>query len=261
MHSRTSKIVALMVAIAVGVALAQAPPFKGIKILSNGNVGIGTENPQSTLHVVGDATITGKLQGADPRYVNAAVLQGMLVGTDTRSGGKVFNTEQPEFVLRYDFSARGVNPIQIWAPNLDPNSQQLKNFIIANPTNPKRYLVHATLEGPEGAVYYRGSSRLVNGRAEVVLPHYFERLARRDDRTILLTNVDGFDQIAIESQFGQKIKDGRFVVTSNNPSSTQAFDWEVKAVRADAATLKVEPLRDEITVGGFGPYTFVAGKR
>jgi hypothetical protein len=53
-----------------------------------------------------------------------------------------------------------------------------------------------------------------------------------------------------------KIKDGVFVVVSENPESIQEFDWEVKAVRADIPTLKPEPHKHEIKVSGFGPYTF-----
>jgi hypothetical protein len=49
-----------------------------------------------------------------------------------------------------------------------------------------------------------------------------------------------------------KIKDGVFVVASENPESTQEFDWEVKAVRADIPRLNPEPEKQEIKVLGFG---------
>jgi hypothetical protein len=132
-----------------------------------------------------------------------------------------------------------------------------KTFIIDHPSDPRRYLVHATLEGPEGAVFYRGSARLDHGRAEVALPSYFESLTHTDDRTVILTNIDGFDRLAVETQRDGKVANGRFVVISDNPDSAQAFDWEVKAVRKDVPRLVEAPLKTEISVAGFGPYTFI----
>jgi hypothetical protein len=130
-----------------------------------------------------------------------------------------------------------------------------KTFIIDHPARPDRHLVHATLEGPEGAVYYRGTARLDGGRAVVTLPSYFEALTLREGRTILLTNIDGFDRLAVETQGGEKVRHGRFVVVSSEATSTQAFDWEVKAARSEAR-LEVEPAKDDLRVERFGPYTY-----
>jgi hypothetical protein len=132
-----------------------------------------------------------------------------------------------------------------------------KTFVIDHPNDSRRYLVHATLEGPEGAVFYRGSARLDHGRAEVALPSYFESLTLTSDRTVILTNIDGFDRLAVETQRDGKVANGRFVVISDNPNSAQAFDWEVKAVRKDVPRLVDAPLKTEISVAGFGPYTFI----
>lgn len=132
-----------------------------------------------------------------------------------------------------------------------------KTFVIDHPGDPRRYLVHATLEGPEGAVFYRGSARLEHGRAEVALPPYFESLTHTSDRTVILTNIDGFDRLAVQTQRDGKVANGRFVVISDNPNSAQAFDWEVKAVRKDVPRLADAPLKTEISVAGFGPYTFI----
>jgi hypothetical protein len=131
-----------------------------------------------------------------------------------------------------------------------------KTFIIDHPAHADKYLVHATLEGPEGAVYYRGTARLSAGKAVIEMPGYFEALTRRDGRTILLTNIDGFDTLAVRTQDSEKIKNGRFIVESGNPDSTQSFDWEVKAVRKDIACLDVEPNKKDLAVERFGPYTY-----
>lgn len=40
--------------------------------------------------------------------------------------------------------------------------------------------------------------------------------------------------------YGAQVANGRFVVVSDNHSSSQVFNWEVKATRADIAPLQVE---------------------
>jgi hypothetical protein len=236
--------------LASAAVVAQQTQFLGLKVLSNGDVGIGTMDPKATLHVNGNTIVNGVIQGQDNNgvYGNAAVIQGHAAS----------GAAQSPFVILYNDTSPH-QPPQIMLVNTATNV--FKSFVIANPTDPSRLLVHADLEGPEGAVYYRGSAQLKNGSAVVALPHYFEALTRAEGRTILLTNIDGFDQLAVLLQKGRKIKDGRFIVVSNNPKSAQAFDWEVKAVRADGPPLAVEPLRSETTVGGFGPYAFIVPHR
>ena len=136
-----------------------------------------------------------------------------------------------------------------------------KTFIIDHPHQPDKHLVHATLEGPESAVFYRGTGQLVNGQAEIQLPDYFEGLAAEDGRTIILTNLDGFDRLAIASNEGQQITKGSFTVISENPESTQAFNWEVKATRKDLTPLEVEPHKGDFEVNYVGPYTFASPKQ
>lgn len=115
-----------------------------------------------------------------------------------------------------------------------------KNFMIDHPLEPGKKLVHASIEGPEAAVYYRGESTLINGQATVNLPEYFEKLTRKEGRTVRLTNVDGFDKLAVKLQDEIQVKDGKFTVYSQNLKSNQKFYWEVKAVRSDIAPLEVE---------------------
>jgi hypothetical protein len=136
-----------------------------------------------------------------------------------------------------------------------------KSFVIHHPLHEDKYLVHATLEGPEGTVYYRGTARLHDGKAEIQLPDYFEALTHAEGRTVLLTNLDGFDQLSVSTQGGAKIKDGRFLVVSSDPRSSQEFDWEVKAVRRDIERLEAEPSKDAIRVERFGPYAYTVPKR
>jgi hypothetical protein len=138
----------------------------------------------------------------------------------------------------------------------------VKNFIIPHPTDRDRYLVHTTLEGPENAVFYRGTARLHRGSAEVMLPSYFEAATRGAGRTVLLTPKFVAMDEPISALAASPVRGGAFVVRAiegNNPE--QAFDWEVKAVRADAPDLVAEPRRDDVVVRGEGPYKYVSARR
>jgi len=115
-----------------------------------------------------------------------------------------------------------------------------KKFVIDHPTQAGKSLTHAAIEGPEAAVYYRGEGRLTGGTAVIQLPIYFESLTRPEQRTVMLTNVDGFDRLAIQTQQELQVHNGTFIVISERRDSTQRFSWEVKALRADVERLKPE---------------------
>lgn len=248
---------------------------KLVMAISGDNLGIGTgaTGPQARLDVEGDAIVAGAIKGRfrdtpalarervpasatslTPEHLRviasqqAALIQGWASGATSRP-----DQYPPHlYTIGYIGDGRKVNEIFL----ADMNTGLLKTFAIDHPQHPERYLLHATLEGPEGAVYYRGSARLAEGRAEIALPPYFEALTRREGRTVLLTNVDGWDPLAVLTQGGATIRDGRFVVASSNPRSTQAFDWEVKAVRSDAPPLEVEPAKAAARIERFGPYAY-----
>jgi hypothetical protein len=242
-------------------------PYLTIK-WDDGKVGIGTgaTAPQARLDVNGDLIVRGAIQGdfteSPPGHLfaplskvikdqKAAVMQG--VGFSATNAPNLYPPHQ--FVIGYIGDGKQTNSARV----LDLTTgawSTFKTFIIDHPQREGHYLVHATLEGPEGAVFYRGTAQLEQGQARIQLPDYFEALTRPDGRTILLTNLDGFDQLAVQLQDGAKIKDGAFIVVSANPESTQAFDWEVKAARSDVAPLAVEPARRDLRVESFGPYAY-----
>jgi hypothetical protein len=116
-------------------------------------------------------------------------------------------------------------------------SATTKTFKIPHPLDATRNLIHACLEGPENGVYYRGEAELVDGRAIVELPDYFEALTFPDDRTVLLTQVDDGGELALLA--ASRVVDGKFSIRSN--VSAALVSWEVKAVRrAGVDRLEVE---------------------
>ena len=112
-----------------------------------------------------------------------------------------------------------------------------KYFRIAHPTIQGSDLIHACLEGPESAVYYRGRGRLREGRATVQLPEYFEALTRTEGRTVTLTAI-GREPFLLSYE---DVVEGAFRVHGTKPDGE--FSWEVKAVRADVEPLEVEVSR------------------
>lgn len=132
-------------------------------------------------------------------------------------------------------------------------SNGTKHFVIDHPLDPEnRSLNHVCIEGPEAAVYYRGSGRLDGGRAEVELPTYFEALTRIDDRTVMLTAVSEENEPVV-GLAASPVRDGRFVVRAADAgNSSQRFHWEVKAVRADVDRVVVEPEKRSVELVGVG---------
>jgi hypothetical protein len=111
-----------------------------------------------------------------------------------------------------------------------------KAFKIIHPQDSSKYLIHACLEGPEIAVFYRGEGQTdEDGLATITLPDYFEALTAKTGRTVQLTELIEDDDAEIGKVSATRVKDGKFGVRSEYAS--QRFYWEVKAVRAD-----VDPL-------------------
>lgn len=200
----------------------------------NDTVATKTKNPGSLeFHVAGSSTFT------DPKKAARAWRDGpsrMVI----RSNGYVGIGDEPNASERLHVHGNILTEGNITTTG-DVIARGAKKFAIPHPCKAGRTLVHAAIEGPEAAVYYRGEAQLTNGRAVVSLPEYFEALTRAEGRTVMLTNVDGFDRLAVRRQAGQQVANGRFIVIAENAASSQAFTWEVKAARADIALLEVAP--------------------
>jgi len=123
-----------------------------------------------------------------------------------------------------------------------------KTFVIDHPEDDEKYLVHACIEGPESAVYYRGSSEITENKCvEVILPEYIEKLAK--DFIVHVSPVYEDCEEVDRSLFVSDIVDGRFKVYGENGE----FDWLVVGKRND---IEIEPLKNNILLKGQGPYTY-----
>lgn len=137
---------------------------------------------------------------------------------------------------------------------------EFKTFVIDHPTKRDKYLVHAAIEGPSVDVFYTGSSQLKNGKTMITLPEYFSALTKKEGITVQLTPIDGFDPLILKDKNGQVVQNNTFTVSSSIKDSNQKFDWVVKAIRNTNQEQIVEPLKKDINLKRFGPYTYNGSK-
>jgi len=125
-----------------------------------------------------------------------------------------------------------------------------KTFVIDHPTQSDAYLVHACLEGPEAGVYYRGEGVILKDvGVNITLPSYSDALATT--YTVHVTGkVDKCDTTT-KSYRASRVVGGTFTVYG----SPGAFFWHVYGKRGDIVT---EPLKENVTKQGDGPYSYLA---
>lgn len=128
-----------------------------------------------------------------------------------------------------------------------------KTFKIPHPTASKTAtldLVHAAVEGPESAVIYRGVAVMSGGKATVTLPDYFEDLTLVADRTVHLTRRATSLTLSTGVLAAGEVSQGKFTITSSNPSDSGTVCWMVMAVRKDIPRLVIEPPKGDRIPGG-----------
>jgi len=127
-----------------------------------------------------------------------------------------------------------------------PTGPPGKTFIIDHPLNPKKYLVHACLEGPEAGVYYRGKAEITNGEYTTVrLPDYVKSLA--SDFTVQVTSIYSKERGEYNALEADEVENNEFNVYGKNGM----FYWSVYGMRNE---ILVEPDKTSIVVNGDGPY-------
>ena len=125
----------------------------------------------------------------------------------------------------------------LYATNQSTLTASVKNFVEPNPRDPSTDIYYASLEGPEAAMYMRGTATLANGHAVISLPTHFSDLASSQGLTVLLTPLSA-DSTGL-------------AVIGKSPSGFQVrellqghgnyeFDWEIKAVRKQYLDYRVK---------------------
>ena len=127
----------------------------------------------------------------------------------------------------------------------DLNVGGMKNFVSPHPSLPGKEIVYACIEGPEAAVYLRGTAQLIEGEAKVIFPENFTLVSSTEGMTIQTSphSAESKGLAAVErSAEGFRVKE----LFGGN--GNYAFDWEVKAVRKGYENYQV--IRDKKQIDG-----------
>jgi hypothetical protein len=215
----------------------QTAATERLSILNNGNVGIGTTSPTEKLHVEGNIELInggyiGSLDGsywqrlrfedATPSTTNAfnfetrngsgSFIKHMVIRNDGNVGIGVTN---PSYALQVGGSIVGTS----------------KNFIIDHPTKEGKKLLHACIEGPEAAVYFRGKST----SNIIEMPDYWIGLVDIDTMTVDITAIGPNQDIYVES-----IADNGEITIAANTEEPLNYFYVVYGERKDIGKLDIE---------------------
>ena len=107
----------------------------------------------------------------------------------------------------------------------------VKNFVSRYPGQADKRIVYTCLEGPEAAIYCRGTADLVSGKARVDLPDHFAALCAEQGLTVQVTPLS-------EKSMGLAVVERApdYIVVKELLSGTgdYAFDYTVMGVRKEA---------------------------
>jgi len=125
-----------------------------------------------------------------------------------------------------------------------------KLFRVPDPEDATRDIYYGCIEGPELAMYVRGTARLVNGRAHIELPDHFRKLADEQGMTVQLTprSAESKGLAAVQVSLN-----GIEVVELLNGRGNYEFDWRVEAVRKEHRDFRVYRAWDEVMPAGVDP--------
>ncbi len=103
-----------------------------------------------------------------------------------------------------------------------------KSFIVADPSDSDRLIKYTSLEGPEAAIYVRGTASLVSGQGYIEFPDHFSVMAVPSSITVTLTPRSarsmGLAAVSVSSQ-------GIEVAELGGGRNSYAFDYAAYAVR------------------------------
>lgn len=219
-----------------------------VSITNEGKLGIGTASPTNLLHVYSNtAGVYPAIKiesGSSANFPVFSLLDGRASGSNWQiENGRDGAGTGLGFYLAQS-ATNGTKMKLSTTGNLTLTgtlTATAKNFEINHPSKSGYKLVHSSLEGPEVGVFYRGESRLNQGKANITLPDYFEALTSKENRTVLLTPKFDTDSESISNLAASSVENGSFKVrTTDGLNLSQKFYWEVKAVRKDVPALEVE---------------------
>jgi hypothetical protein len=111
-----------------------------------------------------------------------------------------------------------------------------KSFDITHPTVSGKRLAHASLEGPENGVYYRGR----NNNSEIKLPHYWSGLVHDDSITVDLTSIGKRKDGKVRDYSVDQIGDNKVYIYTDSDDNIYNYYYTIFAERKDVSKLVTE---------------------
>jgi hypothetical protein len=111
-----------------------------------------------------------------------------------------------------------------------------KSFDIAHPTVSGKRLAHASLEGPENGVYFRGR----NNNSEIKLPHYWSGLVHDDSITVDLTSIGKRKDGKVRDYSVDQIGDNKVYIYTDSDDNIYNYYYTIFAERKDVSKLVTE---------------------
>jgi hypothetical protein len=171
-----------------------------LEIPGNGILGIW-----DTLRTTGDLNVGGSYftlgGGTDPTWSRVrayidALGNNSYVGVIQASGSSGLKKASLDWLTDYpDFGYASVRNrydvvrarMFVYQNGIGYILADAKLFCVPDPEDVTRDIWYGCIEGPELAMYVRGTARLVNGRARIELPDHFRKLADEQGMTVQLT--------------------------------------------------------------------------
>jgi len=203
------------------------------------------------------AIAIGAYAGETNQPANSIVLNGSGVSLNANAAGFFVSSVQTKTLsssaatMTYDTGATS---------EISVNSA--KTFVIDHPLRPEtHYLVHACLEGPEAAVYYRGEVTLAKNTSQVTvsLPKYMTALASDFTAQVNVLHEEEEGEDPGTDFYVSRVdgKSGEFTITLTDVNSVKndiEFSWFVMGRRQHITT---EPLKSLTRKQNIGPYSWV----
>ena len=158
-------------------------------------------------------SVGGYIDCSSYMNVSGGIYTGGYLGAITfiEAGGDITSTDGDIIAINGDITAGGV-----------------KNFVIDHPLDNDKKIVYACMEGPEAAVYNRGTVDLVNGEAWIAFEEHFELVISPETITVqvspLSTESKGLAVI-------EKTAEGFRVKELNKGTGNYKFDYFVQGIR------------------------------
>lgn len=199
------------------------------------NVMSNTTNPIA-VEVTGPTNITGTVTIVGPTSVKGPTLfTGPLL--DIKSVATTINSKKISIISTSALTLSGTSTLlksngrlDLSAPNISLNGSVFvpaignlaialnnkKTFDIKHPSKPNYRLRHACVEGPEAAVYVRGT--LLNSNV-ITLPDYWDGLVDKESITVNLTQIGHSQDLFIEKvEWGKKV-----IIKSGNGTTINCY--------------------------------------